>query len=71
MDICFERYFELSRDEYLKIKKFIVNNMDTVESILAPMHKFFDLSKKYYDSYSYCHSKKNNRKCMCLTDKYK
>ena len=22
------------------------------------MHEFFDLSKKYYDSYSYCHFKK-------------
>ena len=33
MDICFERYFELSRDEYSKIKKFIDNNIDTFESI--------------------------------------
>ena len=46
IDICFERYFELSRDEYSKIKEFIDNNIDTVESILAPMHEFFDLSKK-------------------------
>ena len=30
------------------------NNIDTVESILAPMHEFFDLSKKCYDSYCYC-----------------
>ena len=38
------------------------------------MHEFFDLSKKCYDSYCYCpcncHCKKNNRKCVCLTDKY-
>ena len=38
------------------------------------MHEFFDLSKKYYDSYCYCpcncHCKQNNRKCVCLTDKY-
>ena len=38
------------------------------------MHKFFDLSKKCYDSYCYCpcncHCKKNNKKCVCLTDKY-
>ena len=42
--------------------------------ILAPMHEFFDLSKKCYDSYCYCpcncHCKQNNRKCICLTDKY-
>ena len=74
-DICFQRYFELTRDEYSKIKEFIDNNIDTVESILAPMHKFLDLSKKCYDSYCYCpckyHFKKNNRKCVCLTDKYR
>ena len=75
IDICFEKYFELSRDEYSKIKEFIDNNIDTVESILAPMHEFFDLSKKCYDSCCYCpcncHFKKNNRKCVCLTDKYR
>ena len=75
IDICFEKYFELSRDEYSKIKEFIDNNIDTVESILAPMHEFFDLSKKCYDSYCYClcncNFKKNNRKCVCLTDKYR
>ena len=75
IDICFERYFELSRDEYSKIKEFIDdNNIDTVESILAPMQEFFDLSKKCYDSYCYCpcncHCKKN-KKYVCLTDKYK
>ena len=37
IDICFEWYFELSRDEYSKIKEFIDDNIDTVESILAPM----------------------------------
>ena len=62
INICFEWYFELSRDEYSKIKEFIDNNIDTVESILAPMHDFFDLSKKCYDSYCYipcnCHFKK-------------
>ena len=54
IDICFEKYFELSRDKYSKIKEFIDNSIDTVESILAPMHEFFDLSKKCYDSYCYC-----------------
>ena len=74
MNICTEKYFNLTQDEYSKIKKFIDNNIDTVESILAPMHEFFDLSKKCYDSYCYCpcncHCKKSNRKCVCLTDKY-
>ena len=39
------------------------------------MHEFFDSSKKCYDSYCYCpcnsHFKKSNRKCVCLTDKYR
>ena len=74
INICSEKYFKLIQDEYLKIKKFIDNNIDTVEAILAPMHEFFDLSKKCYDSYCYCpcncHRKQNNRKCVCLTDKY-
>ena len=37
MNICCERYFKLSQDEYLKIKKFIDNNIDIIESALAPM----------------------------------
>ena len=40
IDICSERYFELSKDEYSKIKKIIDTNIDTTESILAPIHKF-------------------------------
>ena len=47
MDICFERYFELSRNEYSKIKKFIDNNIDTFESIFAPTHSFADLYRYY------------------------
>ena len=39
------------------------------------MHEFFYLSKKCFDSYCYCpcncHFKKNNRKCICLADKYR
>ena len=74
MYICSEKYFKLTQDEYLKIKNFIDNNIDTVEAILAPVHEFFDLSKKCYDSYCYCpcncHCKQNNKKCVCLTDKY-
>ena len=53
MNICCERYFKLSRDEYLKIKKFVDNNMDITESALAPMHDYFDLYKKCYGHY-YC-----------------
>ena len=48
MDICSEEYFELSENEYLKIKKFMNNNIDTIESMLAPMHEFFDLHKECY-----------------------
>ena len=73
MYICAEKYFNLTPDEYLKIKKFIDNNIYTIDVILAPMQEFFDLSKKCYDSYCYCpcncHCKQNNRKCVCLTDK--
>ena len=42
MNICFEKYFELSKDEYSKIKKIIDNNIDTFESILAPIHNLID-----------------------------
>ena len=61
INICFERYFELSRDEYSKIKKFIDSNIDTFESILASIHGFVDLYRYYpfnfhyiknYDEYS-------------------
>ena len=74
MSICSERYFKLSQNEYSKIKEFIGNSKHTVEAILAPIHKFFDLSKKCYNGYCYCpcnfHYKKNNKKCVCLTNKY-
>ena len=53
MNICCERYFKLSHDEYLEIKEFIDNNIDIIESALAPMHDYFDLYKKYYNHY-YC-----------------
>ena len=54
MNICSERYFKLSQNEYSKIREFMDNSIDTVESILAPMLEFLDLSKKCYDSYCYC-----------------
>ena len=53
MHICFERYFESSKDEYLEIKKFIDNNIDIIESTLAPMNDYFDSCKKCYSHY-YC-----------------
>ena len=43
MNICCEGYFKLSQDEYLEIKKSIDNNIDIIESTLAPMNDYFDL----------------------------
>ena len=45
MNICCEGYFKLSQDEYLEIKKFIDNNIDIIESTLAPMNDYFDSCK--------------------------
>ena len=78
IDICYERYFELSKDEYYKIKKFIDNNIDSFESILAPMHDFIDLYKKFYNDYYYYyyyypfkfHYIKNYDECVCIIGKY-
>ena len=53
MNICCERYFRLSHDEYLEIKEFIDNNIDIIESAFAPMIDYFDLHKKFYNHY-YC-----------------
>ena len=53
MNICCEGYFKLSQDEYLEIKKIIDNNIDIIESALAPMNDYFDLYKKCYGHY-YC-----------------
>ena len=77
IDICYERYFELSKDEYYKIKKFIDDNIDTFESILAPMHDLIDSHKKFYNkyyNYNYpfnSHYIKNYDKCVCIIGKYK
>ena len=72
--ICSERYFELSKGEYSKIRKFIDNNIDTFESILAPIHDFIDLCKKSYNNYRYYpfnfYLIKNYDKCVCIIDKY-
>ena len=64
MNICCEEYFKLSQNEYFKIKKFIDNNIDIIESALAPMIEidYFDSCKKcyshYYCSCYYYHKKK-------------
>ena len=62
MNICCKGYFKLSQDEYLEIKKIIDNNIDIIESALAPMNDYFDLYKKcyghYYCSCYYYHEKK-------------
>ena len=52
MNICKERFFELTQDEYLKIKKFI-DNIDVIEYAFAPIINYFDLYKKCYNHY-YC-----------------
>ena len=53
MNICCEKYFKLPQDEYLKIKEFINNNIDIIESALALMNDYFDLYKKCYGHYYY------------------
>ena len=41
------------QNEYLEIKKIIDNNIDIIESALAPMNDYFDSCKKCYSHY-YC-----------------
>ena len=53
MNVCCEGYFKLSQDEYLEIKKVIDNNIDIIESTLAPINDYFDSCKKCYSHY-YC-----------------
>ena len=53
MNICKERFFELTQDEYLKIKKFIDNNIDVIEYAFVPIINYFDFYKKCYSHY-YC-----------------
>ena len=63
MNMCCEGYFKLSQDEYLEIKKFIDNNIDIIESTLAPMNDYFDSCKKCYSHYycsCYCYHKKKS-----------
>ena len=73
MNICCEDYFKLSQDEYLEIKKFIDNNIDIIESTLAPMNNYFDSCKKCYSNY-YCTCYYYHKKkviCIFSQNKYK
>ena len=74
MDICCKKYFELSKDEYSKIKKFIDNSIDTFESILAPIHDSIDSYKRCYNNYCYCSCScywlKRYGECVCDNCKY-
>ena len=56
MNICKERFFELTHDEYLKIKKFIDNNIDVIEYVFAPIINYFDLYRKCYNHYCSCYN---------------
>ena len=74
MDICYERYFKLSKDEYSKIKKILDDNIDTFESMLAPIHDFIDLYKKCYNNCycpCSCHCLKRYSECVYDNSKYK
>ena len=59
---------------YLMDICFIDNNIDTFESILAPIHYFIDLYKKVYNNYCYYpynyYCIKNYNECICITGKY-
>ena len=56
----------ISQDEYLEIKKFIDNNMDVVESALAPVNHYFDSREKCYGHYycTCCYYHKKNVICI-------
>ena len=72
MDICFEKHFELSKDEYSKMKKYIDNNIDTFESILAPIHTLLIYVENLIIIITYVIViiKKNYNECVCITGKY-
>ena len=73
MNICRERYFKLSQEEYLEIKNFIDNNIDIIESMLTPMNDYFDSCKKCYSHY-YCscyHYHKTKVICIFPQNRYK
>ena len=74
MNICCEGYFKLSQDEYLKIKRFIDNNIDITESTLAPMNDYFDSCKLIILSHYYCSCYQYHKKkviCIFPQNRYK
>ena len=74
IDICHERYFKLLKDEYSKTKKFIDDNIDTFESMLAPIHSSIDVYKKCCNNYFHCPCScqclKRYGECVCDNCKY-
>ena len=60
-------------NEYLEIKKFIDNNIDIIESTLAPMNDYFDSCKKCYSHYycSCCYYHKKKVICIFPQNRYK
>ena len=66
MNICCEEYVKLSQDEYLEIKKIIDNNIDIIESALAPMNDYFDSCKKCYGHYYCLCYYYHKKKVMCI-----
>ena len=62
-------YCSLSKDERLKIKKFISNNIDIFEIVFTPMHEFFD---RVRDHYCFCNQQVCNceKNCKCIYDVY-
>ena len=66
MNICRERCFKLSQDEYLEIKDFADNNIDIIEYAFTPMIDYFDLCKKCYTHY-YCQCYYYHRKKISYT----
>ena len=64
---------DISQNEYLEIKTFIDNNIDIIESALAPMNDYFDLCKKCYSHY-YCSCYYYDKKkviCIFPQNRYK
>ena len=72
INICCKRYFKLSQDEYLEIKKFIDNNIGIIESTLGPMNDYFHSCKKCYSYYYYsCYYYHKKAICIFPQNRYK
>ena len=61
-------YNNFSKEERLKMKKFINNNIDIFEIVFTPMHKFINQVRHYHCMCNYpCNCKK---KCECHNNVY-